>query len=199
MVGRAVPPRVERAYPSRAAAKATGLDPCDFDRSRHELGSGERQPDRGEHRPGVGLRCRLTADRCRCATLTDLLGLEAVPHPRLGDEVPGSSWVGFELAADLGEVDAEVVRLLSYCGPQTSCRSCRWVTSLPAFRTSNSTMCHSVGVRRTSPPGIVTRLAARSTVKCSVSTTASSSAGAVRRNAARRRASSSSMPKGLVT
>ena len=38
-------------------------------------------------------------------------------------------------------------------------------------------MCHSVGVRRTSPFAVVTRFAARSTEKCSVSTTASSSAG----------------------
>ena len=73
------------------------------------------------------------------------------------------------------------------------------MTSLPALRTSTSTMCHSVGVSRTSPAPVETRFAARSTVKSDVSTTASSSAGAARRSAARSRARSSSMPKGFVT
>src|SRR5262245_42149397 len=37
--------------------------------------------------------------------------LEAVAHARLGDEVPRARGIGLELASDLGEVDAQVVRL----------------------------------------------------------------------------------------
>jgi hypothetical protein len=46
-------------------------------------------------------------------------------------------------------------------------------------------MCHSVGVRRTSPSAVVTRLAARSTVKSSVSMTASFAGGVGRARTAR--------------
>src|SRR4029079_14011832 len=39
------------------------------------------------------------------------VGLEAVAHPRLGDEVPRPGRVGLELAPNLGHVHAQVVRL----------------------------------------------------------------------------------------
>ena len=51
----------------------------------------------------------------------------------------------------------------------------------------------------TSVPSRVTVLAARSTTKSGVRTTAASGTGATRRRAARTRAKSSSMPNGLVT
>ena len=72
---------------------------------------------------------------------------------------------------------------------------------LARLRTSISSMPHSVGVRCTSVPFLVTFLADRSTVNEDVSMTGSSvsDAAAARRTAARSRARNSSIPKGLVT
>ncbi len=60
-------------------------------------------------------------------------------------------------------------------------------------------MCHSVGVSRTTPAGVVARLAARSMLNASVSTTATAASGEIRRSAARSLARSSPMANGFVT
>src|SRR3982750_4468175 len=43
----------------------------------------------------------------------DAVRFEAVAHSWLGDEVPRLRGLGFELAADMGEVDPEVVGLVA--------------------------------------------------------------------------------------
>ncbi|COW95684.1 Uncharacterised protein [Mycobacterium tuberculosis] len=62
-------------------------------------------------------------------------------------------------------------------------------------------MPHSVGVRCTSAPSLMTFLPARSTVNESVSITgcSNSAAAVLRRTAARSRARNSSIPNGFVT
>src|SRR6202451_2597110 len=109
---------------------------------------------------------------------------------------------------------------LSYPGPHTSLSSCRWLSSLPGFRSSTSSRCHSVGVSLMSPsecgsasatepfsaeralvppgPARVTRLAVRSTVRSPRASRGGSSAAGVRRTAARIRGSSSFIPDRLV-
>lgn len=85
-------------------------------------------------------------------------------------------------------------------GPRPSAGAVFWLTSRPGERTRISIRCHLVGVSRISSSLLVTRLAVRSTMKCSVTTTGTSAVvGAPRRTAARRRARSSSIPKDLVT
>jgi len=96
----------------------------------------------------------------------------------------------------VGDLSVDLVRRIVKVGEREVKLSPKEYELLRA-RTSSS--CHSVGVSRTSAPSLVTRLAARSTVKSGVAMTGSSGAGEARRTAARSRASSSSMPNGLVT
>jgi len=58
---------------------------------------------------------------------------EPISDARFGNEVAGSGWVGFEFAAEVGQVDAQVVGFLLVCRPQTWWRSCRWATSFAGF------------------------------------------------------------------
>ena len=80
--------------------------------------------------------------------------LEAVAHAGLGEQVARACGIGLQLAAQLCHVLPQVLRLgLRTSGPQTSCSSWRWLTSLPGLRARTSSRCHSVGVRCTGSTG----------------------------------------------
>ena len=131
---------------------------------------------------------------------TDDSGFEPVAAARFGEQVPGPRRFGFELAAQLGQVNPQVVALRLVrgapdlpqqlpLGDQAAAVADQDLEQLPFGR----------GQPDVTAVARMTSFAARSTVKSAVATTGSSGAGDARRTAARSRASSSSMPNGLVT
>jgi hypothetical protein len=108
--------------------------------------------------------------------------------------------VRFELAADLGDEDAEVVGLLAVVGAPDFLEEVPLADQPAGLADEELDQLPFGGVRRISLPLLVTCLAVRSTRKSGVCTTGvCSSVGVARRTAARRRASSSLIPNGLVT
>ena len=125
--------------------------------------------------------------------------IEAVAHPRLGDEVAGRAGRARACGGSGRGRRGGSWSRVSYCGPQTSCSSWRWETSLPGLRTSSSTICHSVGVRCTSAPSRVDALGGEVDGEVGRGDDGVLLRRRARRSAARSRASSSSMPNGFVT
>src|SRR5258708_20781745 len=98
----------------------------------------------------------------------------AVAHAGLGEQVAGPRRVVFELAAQVGHMEPQVVRVLLEAGPHTLVRSCAEPTSWPGHCNSSSRIAHSVGVRRsvltepddsTAPSARVTWCELRSTLQ----------------------------------
>ena len=91
------------------------------------------------------------------------LGEQAVADSGLRPEQARARRVRLELPAEVRHVHAEVVRLLDLPGPQTSWRSWRCVSTLPAWRTRTASSRYSMGVSRTSASPSQTRRRPRST------------------------------------
>ena len=75
---------------------------------------------------------------------------EPVSDARLGDQVAGATGIRFQLAAQVGDMHAKVVGLCAIAGPPYLLQELTLSEGFPALRTSVSSRCHSVGVKRIS-------------------------------------------------
>ena len=93
---------------------------------------------------GRSRRCACSRRRRACERLS--FGLEAVADARLGEEEARPRGVGLELAAEVADVDVEVLLLVSRsAGPRPPSGAAGSVMTVPALRTSVARSLYSIG------------------------------------------------------